>query len=61
MRTKIIKDSNLGVRRFKIFEFKEPGWDEGDIISWIDYNDSLNLYSKNVHNHINYDIKAEDW
>ena len=41
------------------FAFKEPGGYDADI-SWIDYDD-LNLYSKNVHNNINYDIETGDW
>jgi len=41
------------------FAFKEPGGYDADI-SWIDYDD-LNLYSKNVHNNIDYDIETGDW
>ena len=41
------------------FEFKKPNGYDADI-SWI-YYDDLNLYSKNVHNHIDYDIKTGNW
>jgi len=38
------------------FGFEEGGGYDADL-SWIDYED-LHLYSKEVHNHINYDIKC---
>ena len=40
------------------FGFEEGGGYEADL-SWIDYN-NLHLYSKEVHNHINFDIKCGD-
>ena len=40
------------------FGFEEGGGYDADL-SWIDYED-LHLYSKEVHNHINYDIKCGD-
>ena len=45
-------------RVFKEFYgFQEGGGYDADL-SWIDYDD-LHLYSKEVHDHINYDIKCD--
>ena len=39
------------------YGFEEGGGYDADL-SWIDYDD-LHLYSKEVHDHINYDIKCD--
>ena len=50
-------------RVFKVnygLDFKEPSGYDDFYMKWTDYDD-LYLYSKVVHNQVNYDLKCGDW